>query len=237
MDDELLAELYAAPLEEFVRTRDALARSLRQEGRRDEAAAVAGVRKPPVPVWAANQLARRNRPAVERALDAGGAMRDAMERGDRDAFVAAQHEHAKALSALRDAARRLLGDATDSTLDRLVETVRAASVDEELRPRLAAGLLEEEPEAGGFGALAGMTVAPPRREQRPGKERRDRERRERVAEAREALRQAKARRRELDATARKAEGAAERARRDADEAAAAVAQAERELAAASGDDR
>jgi hypothetical protein len=232
VDEALVDELYTASLDEFVRRRDALARTLRKEGRRDEAEAVAKARKPSVPVWAVNQLARRNRPAVDRALEAGEAMRGAMERGDRDGFAAAQREHGEALRALRDAGRRLLGDATDTTLDRLVATLRAASVDEELRPRLAAGRLDDEPEAGGFGALAGLTGAPARPARRPAKEAPDRDRRERVARAREALRRAKARQRELDAAARKAERAAERARRDADEAAAAVERAERELAEA-----
>lgn len=233
MDDALLDELYSAPLEEFVSTRDALARSLRKEGRRDEAAEVGAVRKPSVPVWAANQLARRNRPAVAALLDAGGAMRGAMERGDRDAFATAQREQADALRKLRDAARRLLGDTTDAVLDRLVAALRAASVDDALRPQLEAGRLGDEPEAGGFDALAGLTVSPaPRRA--PAKEPAAARRRERVADAEEALRRARARHRELDATARNAERAAEKARREADEAAAAVEQAERELVEAKG---
>jgi hypothetical protein len=238
VEDAFLDELHSARLDEFVKTRDALARSLRKEGRRDDAEAIAAVRKPSVPVWAANQLARRNRPAVERLLEAGDAMRRAMERGDRDAFAAAQQDQAEALRKLRDAGRRLLGDTTGSTLDRLVATLQAASVDEGLRPRLGAGRLEDEPEAGGFDALAGITVAPARPgRRRPAKEATDRRRRERVAQAQEALREAKAHHRELDAAARKAERAAEKARRDADAAAAAVEGAERGLAEATGNDR
>jgi hypothetical protein len=234
VEDAFLDELYSARLDEFVKTRDALARSLRKQGRRDDAEAVAAIRKPSVPVWAANQLARRNRPAVGRLLDAGDAMRGAMERGDRDAFAAAQQDQAEALRKLRDAARRLLGDATDSTLDRLVSTLRAASVDEGLRPRLGAGRLEDEPEAGGFDALARIAAAPARPGRRLAKEATDRRRRERAAQAQEALREAKVRQRELDAAARTAERAAEKARRDADAAAAAVERAERALAEASG---
>lgn len=235
MDDSLLDELYAAPLDEFVKRRDALARSLRKDGRRDDAAAVAAVRKPSVPVWAANQLARRNRPAVARLLEVGDAMRGAMERGEREAFAEAQRDQAEALRKLRDAAGRLLGDATDDMLDRFVATLRAASVDEELRPRLEAGRLEEEPEAGGFGALAGMTLAPaPRERRKPAEETTERRRTERVAQAQEALREAKARQRELEAAVRKAERAAEKARRDADAAAAAVERAEENLAQAKG---
>ena len=233
MDEALLDELYSAPRDDFVGRRDALARSLRKEGRREEAAEVGAVRKPSVPVWAANQLARRNRPAVAALLDAGGAMRGAMERGDREAFATAQREQADALRKLRDAGRRLLGDTTDAALDRLVATLRAAAVDEALRPKLEAGRLADEPQAGGFDALAGMTVAPAPRRPR-AKEPADQGRRERVSQAQEALRRAKAHQRELDAVARKAERAAQIARREADEAAAAVERAERELADAKG---
>jgi hypothetical protein len=233
VDDALLDELYSAPLDEFVKRRDALARSLRKDGRRDDATSVAAVRKPSVPVWAANQLARRNRPAVERLLEVGDAMRRAMEHGDREAFAAAQRDQAEALRKLRDAAGRLLGKATDDTLDRVAATLRAASVDEGLRPRLQAGRLEEEPEVGGFGALAGMTpAATPRGRREPADATSERRRRERVAQAQEALREAKARQRELEAAARKAERAAETARRDADAAAAAVERAEQDLAEA-----
>src|SRR5438034_1483998 len=90
--------LYGLPLEEFVPARDALARELRGAGRRDEAAAVAALRKPSVAAWAANQ-AVRSQPKAARELWAAG-----------DALLAA-HEAAVAGrsgggAALRDAAAR-----------------------------------------------------------------------------------------------------------------------------------
>src|SRR5256885_4954956 len=64
-------ELYGLALDEFVPARDALAKRLRAEGRREEAAAVAALRKPSVAAWAANQ-AVRSQPKAARELWAAG---------------------------------------------------------------------------------------------------------------------------------------------------------------------
>jgi hypothetical protein len=233
VDDALLDELYGAPLDEFIARRTALAKQLKADGRTDEAAEVAGLRKPAVPLWAVNQLARRNRPGVEKLLSASEALRTAIGKGDHDAFATAQKGQSDALRKLRDAARSLLGDPTEPTLARIVSTFRAASVDEELREQLAVGRLTEEPEPGGFDALAGISFAPSgARKGKPKSD--DGTRSRRLAEAQEALRQAKAEQREGERAARDAERAAEKARAAADEAAEAVRRAESELDAARG---
>lgn len=233
MDEAVLDELYSAPLDEFVARRTALAKDLKADGRADEAAEVSGARKPSVPVWAVNQLARRNKPAVERLLDASDGLRTAIGKGDREGFAAAQQRQGDALRKLRSAARSLLGEPTDPTLERIVSTFRSASVDEELRGPLAAGRLTEEPEAGGFDALAGLSFAPstsrsPKSQPKRGGDGRA----ERVKRATETLREAKAEQRERERTAREAERAAEKARSAADEAAETVREAEEALAAA-----
>ena len=105
MDEALLAELYSAPLDEFVARRTALAKQLKAEGRADEAAEVTATRKPTVPVWAVNQLARRNKPAVEGLLDASEELRTAIGKGDRGRFAEAQERQGDALRKLRNAAR------------------------------------------------------------------------------------------------------------------------------------
>jgi hypothetical protein len=231
VDDALLDELYSAPLDEFVARRAALAKQLKADGRADEAAEVSGARKPTVPVWAANQLARRNKPAVERLLDASGELRTAIGKGDREGFAEAQQRQGDALRKLRNAARSLLGEPTEPTLERIVSTFRAASVDEELRGPLAAGRLTEEPEPGGFDALAGLSFAPSgakaAKPKRAGDGRADR-----VKRATAALREAKAEQRERDRVAREAERAAEKARAAADQAAEAVRKAEEAVAEA-----
>ena len=233
MDEAVLDELYSAPLDEFIARRTALAKQLKGEGRTDEAAEVGGARKPSVPLWTVNQLARRNKPAVEKLLDASDALRKALGKGDQDAFGAAQKAQTDALRKLRDAARGLLGKATDAVLERVVSTLRTASVDDELRERLGAGRLTEEPEASGFDALAGLSFAPPGARKPTEKPTRDDDgRADRVKRATKALQEAKAEARAREREARDAERAAEKARKAADEAAAAVDEAEEALATA-----
>ena len=191
MDEAVLDELYSAPLDEFIARRTALSKQLKGEGRADEAAEVAAARKPSVPLWAANQLARRNKPAVQKLLEASDELRTAIGKGDRAAFAEARKRQGDALRRLRDAARSLLDKPTDPTLERLVSTFRAASVDEELRGRLAAGRLTEEPEPGGFDALSGLTFATagaPAERSKPDRDGRA----ERVKRATKALQEAKA---------------------------------------------
>jgi hypothetical protein len=233
VDEPVLDELYSAPLDEFIARRTALAKELKAEGRADEAAEVAGARKPSVPVWTANQLARRNAPAVKKLLDASAALRKSLSKSDQDAFAAAQQDQNEALRKLRDAARSLLGKPTDAVLERVVSTFRSASVDEGLRDPLAAGRLTEEPEPGGFDTLAGLSFSPGKPRERGETPQRSADgRAAKVKRATTALQEAKAEQRAREREARDAERAADKARRAADEAADAVREAEEALAAA-----
>jgi hypothetical protein len=233
VDDEVLDELYSAPLDEFIARRTALAKQLKAEGRADEAAEVGGARKPSVPLWTVNQLARRNKPAVKSVVAASDALRKALGKGDHDAFAAAQREQTDALRKLRDAARSLLGKATDPVLERVVSTFRTASVDDDLRDMLLAGRLTEEPESSGFDALASLSFGPAGSRPAEAKPKREEDgRAERVKAATRALQEAKAEAREREREARDAERAAEKARRAAEQAADAVGEAEEALAKA-----
>src|SRR5207244_9772120 len=80
-----LDELYAAPPENFIRTRNDLAQRLKQAGQVDVAARVKQLRKPTVPLWAVNQLARRHRDEVRELLDAGDRLRAAQQAAPRGA--------------------------------------------------------------------------------------------------------------------------------------------------------
>jgi hypothetical protein len=86
--DELVA-LLAAPLDEFVAVRTARVKALKAEDRKDEAAALAAVRKPTRLVWALGEVRRRHPTAVAAADEAaaeadaaqsggGGSLRDAL---------------------------------------------------------------------------------------------------------------------------------------------------------------
>src|SRR5437868_15153903 len=70
-------ELYGASLEDFVSERTRWAKEWREAGSREQAEAVAKLRKPTVAAWVLNQLARRNRRDVDLLLDAGHRLREA----------------------------------------------------------------------------------------------------------------------------------------------------------------
>jgi hypothetical protein len=242
--DREIDELYALPLEEFTSARNDLARRLKDSGDADAAAAVRGLAKPSVVVWAVNQLARHDPDGVRRVVEAGTRMRegqrDALAGGSAQGLERAAADERDAVSALARKTRDLLSGAdraaSPSTIDRVATTLRAAAVDEEAAGALERGALREELEPAGFDLLAGMPVAP--RQARP-KPKRDAakkpprvdpgERRRRVAEAHEELKRARAAERDARRTAREARSAAEAADREAEAAADAVRAAEEAL--------
>ncbi len=224
---EDLARLYSLPLERFTDERNALVRSLRQDGKPDEAEAVKALRKPSVAVWAANQLAREHSDDV-RALTAAA---DRLARGDQDSAA----DFRSAFDALVRAAPDVLTSAgrkpTDSVLDAVGSILRAAAADADGREDLVHGRLAGEPEATGFEAMRGAAGAAPRsgRAEKPkrrgGEERRGR----RVQELRAALSDARARARDLRRRADAAEREARRARQEAERAEAEIERAEQRL--------
>jgi hypothetical protein len=70
-------ELYGLALDRFTTERQALARTLRSEGKREEAARVTALRKPSVAAWAVNQLVRTQRKDLAELFKAGDAARRA----------------------------------------------------------------------------------------------------------------------------------------------------------------
>jgi hypothetical protein len=233
VSEDELDRLYAAPLKEFVAVRSELARGLRAEGRKEEADEVAALKKPPVPVWVVNQLARRERRDVDLLLDVGHRLRAAAGESDpskaRQAFDSARQSEREALSRLSKAAAGLLeeeqGSASQSMLDRVVSTLRAAAVTEEGRELLARGRLTEELSTTGFDLAAGLTPkAPPARKQQ--RKQGD------VGAARAALDEAKARQREADRRSRDAQKEVDAARRALESAEAALEEARAEAAGA-----
>ena len=75
-------QLYAVDLGEFTAARNDLVRRLRKEGEADRAAEIAALRKPSVPVWVVNQLARRDRRDIDLLLDASHRIRVAAAESD-----------------------------------------------------------------------------------------------------------------------------------------------------------
>lgn len=146
--EERIDELYGLPIERFTPERDALVKQLRAGGDTDAAAKVKALRKPVVPAWALNVLAREDEAAVRELVALGerlrAAQRRAMSGGDVEPFRAATEERRAHVSALAKAAERILGrtgSATAAHADAVAATLEAAAVDEEAAELLVSGRL------------------------------------------------------------------------------------------------
>jgi hypothetical protein len=145
--------LYAAPPDEFVPKRKELAKKLRAEGERVAAMRVEDLRKPTTAAAVVNHLARSERMNVRALLTAGERLRAGQEKLLRGGSPAAVHKAAdderKALGALLSAARR--EGASEPTLRKVEQTLRAAAIDEDARALLKQGRVTEDLEPIGFG--------------------------------------------------------------------------------------
>lgn len=136
------------PPPEFVAARNALAKELRAAGERDDASAVAALRRPSWVDWALVRVADDDPDAVVAFAAAAAAMRDAQDAavGGRSADVAG------ALRAVRDAASTLAkrADATlrgagrDTELPAILERLTAVAGDAGATAALAAGELHAD---------------------------------------------------------------------------------------------
>ena len=205
--------------------------------------------KPSIPVWTANQLARREPGEVRALLRSAEELRKAQQRAltGKGAQDLAQRveEQRRAVRALARLGREILASegrsVSDAIVERIAKTLEAAALDDGSRFLLRAGRLTDELEPPGFDVLAGM--APARGAKHTVRPAKGVGKRERVAEARRRLQEARqeartAARAALDAEreVERAESAAADARREAhvareraDEAEQAVADAEAAL--------
>jgi hypothetical protein len=168
-------DLYGLPLDRFVAERGAQAKALRGAGDKEEAARVAGLRKPSAAAWTVNQLVRTQRSDVAALFDAGDELQRVQSellagRGDAGTLREAARRERQAVEELAAVARGLLSsegqEPTSATLDRVSETLHAAALDEEARGLVRDGCLERELRQVGFGAgglAGGPGAAPPSR--------------------------------------------------------------------------
>jgi hypothetical protein len=218
--------LLAVAPERFVDERKALVKTLRDDGRADEAAAVAALRKPSAVVSAVNRAARDRPKAAQAAGAAAVALRDAQAGGDAKAFSKASADLDQALDMLADVALAHVSPRgktpSDSMRRRLRDLLRGAVADDDARPRLTRGALAEEVEAPGFSAYAGLAIAPKprgRAREAPVESRSDAvaaRRREQRKMLRAELAEAETELREAEAAARSAERTRERAEKAVD---------------------
>ncbi len=158
------AELYALRPEDFVAARNALAKRLRAEGRKDEAAAVAKHRRPSVAAWALNQVARSHPDLVTAALAAGDALRSASDdvgSGAPGELRAATLADRTAANAVVKAAGEVLGPRAAAQQTALLGTLRAAALDEAVAEELRRGVLSADHEQAGFGFGFDSGESPP----------------------------------------------------------------------------
>ncbi len=163
-------DLYGLPLERFVPERTALTRALRKDGHRAQAEAVASLRKPSVAAWAVNQLVRTHGAEVADLFAAGDALGHAQSelitgRGDTRAMREAVARERDAVSTLAQLARGLLSseghELTQTTLERVSESLHAAALDDEARAQVKDGCLTRELRYAGLGrgGLAGQPAS------------------------------------------------------------------------------
>ncbi len=222
--DADIDRLYGLPLADFTKERDALARRLRGEGERDDAASVAELRKPVLAAWVVNRLVREHRADVEALVEAAAAIRAGKTDADERFRGAADDLVRAARAVLAEADRR----PTDAVLRDVATTLRAAAAAEP--DTLLAGRLTEPVEATGFEAMAGAAPRrPPSRAAAREPKKKAQQDRARVQAARKALVEARDEARRLGREADSAEREARRLRSAADAAEQDVAEAEAAL--------
>jgi hypothetical protein len=164
-------DLYGLPLDRFVPERTALTKELRAAGQREEAAAVASLRKPSIAAWAVNQLVRSQGRAITSLFEAGQALRNAQAkvlagRGGGPALRTAAERERNAVDALVKAGRGLLcsdgHELSAAIIERVRETLHAAALDDDAQQLIRGGRLERELRHVGFG-IEDAAAAPARR--------------------------------------------------------------------------
>jgi len=213
-----MQKLYSLPLNEFSAARNARAKALKQDDP-ELAESVGKLPKPSVAAAALNELVNEDPSEVRALIQSGKRLREAQEAavsGKKGADLnEAIQEHRTALDRVqRDLRRRKL---SGPTLEKATQTLRVASLDQELAPLLERGILHEELTSSGFGLDPGVVPVRPRaKKPAPKEDKRAQDRRRREAE------------RELDAAEKALADArrrAERALRDVEDATAVVEKA------------
>jgi hypothetical protein len=232
-----LDELFHGPLEEFTSARNELAKSLRSDGDAEAADWVKGLKKPSRAAWLVNQLAVRKPKDVQRLLKVGEELRGAQEEmlaGSTDPeklreVAGREREAIDSLVGTAEAIGREHGVGSQ-ILDRVRETLQAATSDPEVAEAIEKGWLVREQRASGIGLVGTATPKAPARGRKKG----EREAAERRARQQQAKRRKEAERK-LAAAEKKLEreqGKLDRAREAVEEAETAVHQAELDAHAA-----
>jgi len=166
--NDQISDLYALPLDEFTDARNALAKELAAGGDKAAAAEARALKKPSVPVWAVNQVARAHPGELESLFEAGADLRAAqtklMRTGDAGAVKEATAAERQAVRTLVGRAKKILADvgnaANEATLERIADTFYATTTDDEGRELVRTGTLTKEMKRAGFGDVGSLSVVP-----------------------------------------------------------------------------
>jgi hypothetical protein len=146
-------ELYRAPFDEFVATRDRLAGELKTRGDKAAASALAKRKRPSISAWAVNQLWWHARADIDALFAIAARVRE----GD----LAASGAHRDALAKLRARAAALLGGSpAEAVLRRVATTLSALAAIGSFDPDHAGALIADR-DPPGFETLAGLATAEP----------------------------------------------------------------------------
>jgi hypothetical protein len=145
-------QLFTVDPEQFTATRDAIVKRLKADKKKDEAAAVAALRRPTALLWAMNITARSNPALVAALADAGANALDAQSNVMSGGSMATLNE---AIDVRRSVIAQLINDAVrvlqekEIATDPLVIPMRAAfevaSIDTEIMAALLVGRLTAVP--------------------------------------------------------------------------------------------
>ena len=193
-------KLLAVSPERFVDSRKELVVQLRDAGRRDDAQAVAKIRKPSPVVLAVNRTARDRPQAAKDAAAAADRLARTQLAGKPDEYRTLLTEMEQASGLLSEVALATLstsGRPTDAVRRRIADHIRGALSSDETRALLIRAVLVDELVPAGFDAFAGMPV--PKARSRPSGAATDRaaERKRRAARDKERRRAASALRKQL----------------------------------------
>ena len=154
---EAVADVYAAPLADFVATRTRWVTAAKDEGDADLAAAIKALRKPTVPAHLVNVVAREEPQVVAALLALGERMRAAQASGDGAALAAARPERRECIDAFVAAAGRAAHEHglgwSAGVQDSVAATAVAALADEASGTAVASGQLLRPLAYAGFGEV------------------------------------------------------------------------------------
>lgn len=148
-----MRELYAGPLAEFVARRTVLVRRVRASGDRDEAGAVAALRKPTTAADAINRVVQAGHPAVAELVRLGGRLRQAQSALDARALATLRAPRDAVIGTWVEAAQQLSGPHTPAVQAEIGGTVIAALADAGAAEVVCSGVLTRTLSYSGFGEV------------------------------------------------------------------------------------